>query len=355
MKLDIVDPSAYTPPYDRALCAALARRGAEVRLVTSEFGYGDVTAANDYEVLKHFYGRGSQRPGSRGRRLSRLAQHVPDMRRYRTIAQSADLVHFQWLSVQQLDHRLLPNDRPVVLTAHDVLPRESPRRHAAQRRLYERADAVVVHSEHGRARLQALGIGSRVIPHGAFTNLAELEPALPPELEDSGAPVVALVGLLRPYKGLDLLYEAWGSGIDDAQLWVAGMPRMQLPAAPAGAQLVSRFVSDAELAAVLRRADLVVLPYREIDQSGVLFAALGLGRPLLLSDVGGFPEVAALGAAATFPAGDPQALRAALQRLLGSESERSELMAGAKIAAAGPLSWDTAAAEHLALYEDLLR
>ena len=56
-------------------------------------------------------------------------------------------------------------------------------------------------------------------------------------------------------------------------------------------------MSDGEVPAFFRRADLVVLPYREIDQSGVLFTALAFGKPLLLSDVGGFPEVAATGAA----------------------------------------------------------
>ena len=64
-------------------------------------------------------------------------------------------MHFQWLTVQQLDGPLLPaRPRPLVLTAHDVLPREPrPGQRAAQRRLYERFDAIVVHSEHGRARL----------------------------------------------------------------------------------------------------------------------------------------------------------------------------------------------------------
>jgi len=41
-----------------------------------------------------------------------------------------------------------------------------------------------------------------------------------------------------------------------------------------------------EAAACFRAADLVVLPYREIDQSGVLFTALGFGKPLLLTDIG---------------------------------------------------------------------
>ena len=78
-------------------------------------------------------------------------------------------------------------------------------------------------------------------------------------------------------------------------------------------RFVPRFVGDDELPALFQRADLVVLPYREIDQSGVLFTALAFGVPLLLSDVGGFPEIAATGAARTFPAGDPSALRSALR------------------------------------------
>ena len=92
---------------------------------------------------------------------------------------------------------------------------------------------------------------------------------------------------------------------------------------------VPRFVTDAELAAVLRRADLVMLPYREIDQSGVLYAALGLGRPLLLSAVGGFPEVAAAGAAELVAPGDPQRAARRAGALLADPGRRAALAAGA--------------------------
>ena len=85
-------------------------------------------------------------------------------------------------------------------------------------------------------------------------------------------------GLMRPYKGIDLLLDAWRD-IDDAELWIAGMPKFDISplrrAAPANVRFVTRFVGDAELPAYFQRADLVVLPYREIDQSGVLFTALG--------------------------------------------------------------------------------
>src|SRR3984957_8183722 len=327
MRVHVVAPSAYTPPYDHALCSALAAAGADVELYTSRFAYSSVPPAQGDDRIELFYGASNLPPGSappaqRARRALKLAEHVPDMLRYKRAARMADVVHFQWLSVQQLDGRLLPRGRPLVLTAHDVLPRE-PRRgqREAQRRLYERFDAIVVHSEHGRERLTGeLGIdaaGVHVIPHGAFAHLAEAPEAAPPVQADKE--VVLFFGLLRPYKGIDVLLEAW-RGIDDAELWVAGMPRMDISgleaAAPENVRFVPRFIGDAELAPYFRRADLVVLPYREIEQSGVLFTALAFGKPLLLSDVGGFAEVAALGGAHAVAPGDARGLRAALQELL---------------------------------------
>jgi glycosyltransferase involved in cell wall biosynthesis len=251
----------------------------------------------------------------------------------------------------------------VVLTAHDVLPREPrPGQRAAQRRLYDRMDAIVVHSEHGRRRLvEELGLDSsrvRVIPHGAFKHLARQadERALPAELAAVEGPVVLFFGLLRPYKGVDVLLEAW-RGVEGAELWIVGNPRMPLgplrAAAPPGVRWVPRFVTDAEASAYMRRADLVVLPYREAEQSGVLATALAFARPLLLSDVGGFGEVAAAGAAELVAPSDPEALRAALLRLLADAGRRAELAEGAERLAEGPWSWDAIAARTLALYRDL--
>ncbi len=367
MRVDVVDPSAYTPPYDHALCAALARAGADVRLQTSRFGYGSVPAAEGYARVERFYGRAGGRAGvgagSRARFAAKLAQHVPDMLAYRraVAADRPDVVHFQWLTVQPLDVHLLPRTSPLVLTAHDVLPRE-PRRGqlAAQRRLYERVDAVVVHSAHGRARLvDALGIAPEkvhVIAHGAFDHLTRVGSArtLPQDLAAVDKPVVLCFGLMRPYKGIDVLLDAWRLAQIDAELWIVGMPRMDIAAlresAPPSVRWVPRFVADDELAAYFRRADLVVLPYREIDQSGVLFTALAFGAPLLLSDVGGFPEVAQQGAAALVRRGDADALAGELRRLLADAGARDRLAAGARAAAAGPYSWDAIAAQHLALY-----
>ena len=362
MRVHVLDPPAYTPPYDHALCAALARSGVDVELWTSRFRFGPVPAGAGYQVHEAFYRRAARR--SRGRRALGLAEHVPDMLAWRRAARGADLAHLQWLTLAPLDRLLLPRRTRLVLTAHDVLPREPrPGQAAAARRLLRTVDAVVVHSEHGARRLEReAGVSPErieVIPHGAFDYLTRLpeERALPPELAGVEGPVVLLFGLIRPYKGVDVLLEAFRE-VEGAELWIVGMPRMPVEGLVAlGARArgtvrwIPRFVTDPEVPALFRRADLVVLPYREIDQSGVLYTALAFGKALVLSAVGGFPEV---GAGRLVPPGDPAALAAALRELLADPAARAVLAAEARAAAAGPYAWDTVAARTRGLYERLL-
>jgi glycosyltransferase involved in cell wall biosynthesis len=398
VRVHVVDPSAYTLPYDHALCRALAAAGAEVTLYTSRFTHGQAPIPQGYARREHFYraatalSAGGARIAARARAPLKLAEHVPDMLSYRRAARAADVVHFQWLPVQPLDVHLLPSGRPRVLTAHDVLPREPrPGQLSAQRRLYERMDAIVVHSEHGRKRLtEDLGVAPErvhVISHGVLRpwersgargrgggghSSAQEQPRLPPELEGGGRPIVLFFGLLRPYKGLADLLAAWRQASAElppgAELWIAGMPRMDTAplraAATGGAdrtggerpvRLVPRFLADEEIQALLERAALVVLPYHEIEHSGVAFTALGAGTPLLLSDVGGFPEIAHTEGALTFPARDAGTLATELVRLLNEPTALASMTARAHAAAAGPYAWEGIAKRTLALYEALLR
>src|SRR5262249_56058704 len=64
VKVQVVDPSAYTPPYDHALCAALAAAGVEVELVTSRFPYAQVQPPDGYARRELFYRRALRAPGS---------------------------------------------------------------------------------------------------------------------------------------------------------------------------------------------------------------------------------------------------------------------------------------------------
>jgi glycosyltransferase involved in cell wall biosynthesis len=367
MRVQLVDPSAFTPPYDRALAAALARDGAAVELLTSRFLYGPVPPAEGYRVRECFYRRTSPRGlDAPGRRALKATEHLPGMLRLRRTL-DADVVHYQWLTMPALDAYLLPPARPRVLTAHYVLPPQPSRRDlATARRMFGRMDAVVAHSEHGAARLRdEVGLDPgrvRVIPHGAFDYLTRLpeEKPLAAELQGAEGPVILFFGLLRPYKGIDTLLEAFRE-VRGAELWIVGNPRMdpeplrRLAAeSPGRVRFVTRFVEDAEMPPIFRRADVVVLPYRDAEHSGVLYTGLAFAKPMVLSAVGGFPEVAATGAARLVPPEDPAALAGVLNELVGDSAARVRLARSASEAAAGPYSWDAVAAQTLALYRDLL-
>src|SRR6059036_1059844 len=122
MRVTVVDPPAYTPPYDHALCTALAARGLDVELATSRFRYGPVPEPRGYRRSERFYRRAG------GSRLAKAVQHPFDMLQ---LARSCRLapagpVHFQWLPLAPLDRRLVRRfPRPRLLTAHDVLRREA--------------------------------------------------------------------------------------------------------------------------------------------------------------------------------------------------------------------------------------
>ncbi|GAC1318744.1 MAG: hypothetical protein NVSMB25_08580 [Thermoleophilaceae bacterium] len=363
MRIALVDPPAYTPPYDHALAGALVRAGQDVTLLTSRFSYGPVPREPGYEVSEPFYRRSSRlAPGSRARTTARLVEHIPGMLRARRTAERAEIVHYQWLAVPSVDGHLLARGRPLVMTAHDVLPREpKPGQLEATRRLLARMDAVIVHSRHGRDRLLAeAGAPAErihVIPHGALDHLTRLpqEDPLPAELARVEGPVILFFGLLRPYKGLDVLLRAFRA-VPGAELWIVGMPRMALPPLEALAgprvRFVPRFLEDREVPAYFRRADLVVLPYRETEQSGVLATALAFAKPVVASAVGGFTELA--DAVKLVAPGEPEALAAAMRDLLADEGARADLASAAARAAAGPLSWARVARETVAVYEGLL-
>jgi glycosyltransferase involved in cell wall biosynthesis len=321
-----------------------------VELLTSRFVHGPAPSPDGYAVRESFY-RLATRWGARRPRLRRAlkgAGHVPGM--LRAARRPATLSHWQWIWLEALSARLLPRGRPQVLTLHNVI-----RRDRSAKRLLDAMDAIIVHTRHGA---ELLGSGPRVhvIPHGAFDHLTRMpgERPLPPELAQVDGPVVLCFGVVRPYKGIDVLLEAFRS-VEGAELWIVGRPLGVEIEASANVRLVPRYVSDSELPAFFRRADLLVLPHRNVDVSGVLFAGLAFGKPMVLSDVGGFRElVEDHGAGVLVPPGDPAALGAAIAALLGDSAERERLAECARAAADGPLSWDGVAARTHEVYNQVL-
>jgi glycosyltransferase involved in cell wall biosynthesis len=362
VKIALLDPPSFTAPYDHALASALARRGHDVTLVTSPFTHGEVPEPDGYRREEVFLPLSSRlvrkAPRSRGRLVLKGLEYPPSAVRLvrRVQALQPEVVHVQWLGVPRYDiHWLgrLAARRPTVLTAHDVLPRLERNARAWEQAL-ALVDVVVVQSERAVEQLAGLGVDrTRLvrIQHPVFESGVD---AVPP----SGSTIV-FFGLIRAYKGLDVLLRALPE-IPTARLVVAGDPVD--PVEPLrrladGLGLADRvewrlgFLPDEQIAPLMQEATLVAVPYRKIDSSGVLATALGHGRPAVVTDVGGLPDaIREFGAGRVVPPGDHAALAAATNELLTDESALEQAFRGAQ-AARRELTWDAAAAEHEAVYD----
>jgi glycosyltransferase involved in cell wall biosynthesis len=333
VRVVVADPPAFTPPYDHSLCAALAVAGADVELVTSRFRFGNVAAPEGYRRRELFYPLSSRLfRRSRLRLPVKAVEHPLGLARLAALR--ADVLHLQWLGLPELDAFLLRHRAPLVLTAHDLLPRRTAARTGLWRRIFGRVQRVVVHSERGRETLAAFGVPEeklRVIPHPVSGGPVEPAP--------NGARTVLALGLVRPYKQLEHAREAAGRA--GAELLVAGDSTAFLP--------------EAEIDRALAASTIAVFPYRpELDQSGALLRALGAGVPAVVYDVGGLPEpVRQYGAGRVVAPDDVSGLAAALRELLDDPDALAAARAGVARARA-ELTWEASAQAHLELYGELV-
>ena len=364
MRVALLDLPSYTPPYDHSLAAALARRGHDVTLLTSRFPYGEAPRPEGYVREELFFpvsGRLRRvAPRSRVHRLLKAAEYYPSVQllRRRLEALDADVVHVQWLALPRQDLRWLQPMRSTVFTAHDLLGRRRAAREVWVA-VCNAVDRVVVHSLRGIAELAEGGVAREriaLIPHPVFESSVH-EPSPP------NGKTLLFFGLLRAYKGLDLLVRALAS-VPEGRLVIAGDPLdpvepvQQLAREVGVADRIDwrlGFVPDDEVSTLLRSATAVVLPYRRADSSGVLATALGYGRPAIVSDVGGLGEtVREFGAGLVVPPDDVEALARACRRLLTDPDELASAFRGTQ-AARRALSWDAAAERHEQLYEQVRR
>jgi glycosyltransferase involved in cell wall biosynthesis len=350
LRIVLADPSSFTPEYDHELASSLARAGADVELATSRFRFGETIAPEGYERNELFYPLSSRIFRRSRLRLPLKALEHP-LGLARLARRPADVLHLQWLAAPEIDARALRSRAPLVFTAHDLLPRRTAKKIELWRRLLDRFDRIVVHSERGRETLAALGAETerlRVIPHPVFPS--------DPARRDDGRTVLAL-GMIRPYKGLGDAIEAVKRS-DGARLLVAGEPLEPIEPyrAMAGdrAEWRLRYLAPGEVDTALGESTLAVFPYRpEIDQSGALLRALGAGVPVVAYDVAGLADpVRRFGAGRVVTAGDVDALAGAINELIGDADALAAAREGARRARA-ELTWDAAAAAHLELYREL--
>lgn len=221
------------------------------------------------------------------------------------------------------------------LTVHNILPHDRVSRAdlVSFRWAYQHADRLWVHTAATMSELvRRFGIPAAritVIEHGIDRFVDPDESASERLRRIYGLPAHGFLALafgnISRYKGTDLLVEAicQMKPAPDALVLIAGRAsdagyRLALEARlaevrlPVQVRLIDQFIPDEHLPLLHSAADLMVLPYRQIEQSGVLFAAKAAGCPLLMSDVGSFRDYLQDDYDQIVPAEDTAALATAL-------------------------------------------
>lgn len=203
------------------------------------------------------------------------------------------------------------------------------------------ADQLVDEFQIPRSRIVTISIGlnEEVTPPGCSPAEARVRLG---HLPDSRW--VLFFGKADPYKGLDLLLQAWAlNPPSEYRLAIVGdcpdpTYRVRIRGLidalpdPNVVHWEQGFVSNASLALWLTASDLGVLPYRHIYQSGVVFLYLQFGLPILASDVGSLRTFLPEAHRELVPAHDPQALADAMRRFLprASAMDREAIRLGAR-------------------------
>ncbi|KQM82782.1 hypothetical protein [Agromyces sp. Leaf222] len=255
---------------------------------------------------------------------------VRDLSYLRLFTRPVDIVHLHWPELTFLTGRRwrvlarlllfraglrvarLRNDTKLVWTVHNVASHEqrsTPRLRAMHRRLLvEEVDGLVSLSEGGldaaRAAYPELAdTPGAVTPHGHYrldydVGISKDEARAERGIEGD-ALVVASVGMIRAYKNIPDLVRTVVGGDHEVRLVIAGKPAGSALAAEivAAADSDSRvlldlaFQSDAAIMGCIRASDVVVLPYRAIQNSGSAILALSADRPVVVPALGAMREL----------------------------------------------------------------
>lgn len=225
-----------------------------------------------------------------------------------------------------------------VLTVHNLLPHD---RHTRGNRLlnalsFRLAHRLVVHTDLMRNELiRHFGVRPErvtVMEHG-------IEPRVSPPIAapatDTNLPMRLLVfGIVTQYKGLDILLDALQKSSMDFSLMIAGFcpdkalehdlrERIAVHRAAGSITWRSEFIPEAEVESLFGCADVLILPYRHVDQSGVLFQALRYGVPVVASGVGSFAQYVNDIVGEICLPDNADDLRSAVERIHGRRSQLS--------------------------------
>lgn len=377
-------------PYVFGLATSLMSRGVALDLIGSdELNCPEFRGQPGVTFLKL---RGDQRPdASFVKKVSRVSMYYAKLIRYAATAKPR-LFHILWNNrFESFDRTLLMLyyklvGKRIVLTAHNVNAGRRDAKDTFLNRLtlgiqYRFADHLFVHTEKMRRELiDGFGVPESrvtVIPFGINNSVPNTSLTTGDAKQRLGVredeKTILFFGRITPYKGLEYLIAAFQRILarrEDFRLIIAGRPdncerywqtiqkAIRDDVQRGRVLLKAGFIPDDETEVYFKAADVLVLPYRNIYQSGVLFLGHSFGLPVLAADVGSLKDEIVEGKTGfVFRPEDPVDLANAIQRYFASDlfAELENRRQGIRDYATQRHSWDVVSQMTITVYAGLLR
>ena len=272
-----------------------------------------------------------------------------------------DILHFQdTTDFRYLLLSLLFPKNKIICTIHDVYQHPGDE-YRVDRRLVKRLfrKSIYYFICHGEKLKQELSLqlGNKnvkifVLPHGVlnfFERFDNKKKSIQFDFFKENKIFILFFGRMQKYKGLDYLIKAeklLSKKYNNYKIIIAGKgndldkEKLKYLKSRKNFIVLNRFIKNEEVGILFRNSDIVVLPYIEASQSGIIPIAYQYGKPVIATDVGSIKEVIENGKTGVLvKPKDEYSLSEALGALIKNEELRREMGANAKKKADNELSW----------------
>lgn len=278
---------------------------------------------------------------------------------YEVLSGRPDIVHFTneniWLT------GLVPfvDTRRLVWTLHDPLPHsgDSIRKKIAMRVLAKFSRKIFVHYKYNFEVAEREGYDPSklvVIPHGDYSFYEKYR-----RTEIKTRRMILFWGRIRPYKGIETLIDCARFLPDDVEIVIAGEGAGIYESRAVGdrrIKLIDKFLSEEEIAELCQQCSVVVTPYIDASQSGIVPVAYAFSKPVVATDVGALSEQVEDGVTGLLvPPNEPVTLARALNRIVSDPSLAEIMGAAGNIKSHTEMRWDSIAEKVCSVYGTILQ